>query len=293
MANRNQDEIRAYQFKEELSLQLEIVDLADLYANKYDMITKPHRTGFYHVIWFQKGPVKHVVDFKNIEVSPNSLLFLNKDTVQIYDGAGNNTGKAILFTEEFFCRTLEDARYLKTTILFHDLLSLANLSLDEHEVKITQYFSLIESELKDNAGGSQAQILQNLMHNLLLSAERLFKNQGFKELEKGPDLDYIISFKELVELSYKEQKRVSFYAKAVGVTEKRLNLATARILGRHPKHLIDDRVMLEAKRLLAHSTDSVKEIGFLLGFDEPTNFIKFFRKHNANTPVEFRALYMS
>jgi len=293
MANRNHEKIQAYQFKEGLSLQLEIVDLADLYTNNYDMITRPHRAGFYHVIWFENGPIRHVVDFKSIEVAPNSLLFLNQDTVQIYNSASNSAGKAILFTEEFFCRTLEDARYLKTTILFHDLLSLVNLSLDEHAVKITQYFSLLENELKGNAESYRAQILQNLMHNLLLSAERLFKNQGFKELEKGPDLDYIVLFKELLERNYKDKKRVSFYAQGIGVTEKRLNLATARILGRHPKHLIDDRVMLEAKRLLAHSTDSVKEIGFMLGFDEPTNFIKFFRKHSITTPADFRALYIS
>jgi len=46
--------------------------------------------------------------------------------------------------------------------------------------------------------------------------------------------------------------------------------------------------MLEAKRLLAHTNESVKEIGYNLGFDEPTNFIKYFRKHSNSTPIEFR-----
>lgn len=52
--------------------------------------------------------------------------------------------------------------------------------------------------------------------------------------------------------------------------------------------MIDDRVMLEAKRLLAHTQDTIKEIGYTLGYDEPTNFIKYFKKHNGQTPVEFR-----
>jgi AraC-like DNA-binding protein len=51
-------------------------------------------------------------------------------------------------------------------------------------------------------------------------------------------------------------------------------------------------VVLEAKRLLAHTTSSIKEIGFELGFDEPTNFIKYFRKHVASTPIDFRSKFI-
>ena len=54
------------------------------------------------------------------------------------------------------------------------------------------------------------------------------------------------------------------------------------------KELIDERVVLEAKRMLVHTSNSIKEIGFDLGFDEPTNFIKYFRKHEEKTPIEFR-----
>jgi len=292
MKNRNLQEIQTYQFKEGLSLQIEIVNLSNLYQQHREMITKPHRTGFYHIIWFEKDSVKHVVDFKNIDMTSNSLLFLNKDTVHIYDINSDTVGRAILFTEEFFCRNVEDAKYLKTTILFHNLLSVVNLSLDESSIKITRYFELLDAEIKSASGNFHELILQNLLHNLLLSAEQILKNQGFKEPEKGADLDYMVAFKELLEQNYKKQKRVTYYAKSIGLTEKRLNLATARILGKQPKHLIDERVMLEAKRLLAHSTDSVKEIGFQLGFNEPTNFIKFFRKHNTATPAEFRELYL-
>ncbi|MDR3693201.1 helix-turn-helix domain-containing protein [Mucilaginibacter sp.] len=55
-----------------------------------------------------------------------------------------------------------------------------------------------------------------------------------------------------------------------------------------PREFIDDRVMLEAKRLLAHTTESIKAIGFDLGFDEPPNFFKYFRKHGHLPPAEFR-----
>lgn len=139
--------------------------------------------------------------------------------------------------------------------------------------------------IKDNL---QADILQNLLHNFLLQAEREKRKQNFTEIKKGADLDYVILFKDLLEINYKSKKQVSFYTKEILITEKRLNKATTKVLGKTPKELIDDRIMLEAKRILAHTSESVKEIGYDLGFVEPTNFIKYFKKHSKLTPTEFR-----
>ena len=81
-------------------------------------------------------------------------------------------------------------------------------------------------------------------------------------------------------------------AKKINVSEKRLNQATSKVLDKSPKELIDDRILLESKRLLVHGNKSIKEIGFELGFEEPTNFIKYFRKHIGKTPMEFREKYL-
>ncbi|MFT5253801.1 MAG: AraC family transcriptional activator of pobA, partial [Flavobacteriales bacterium] len=102
------------------------------------------------------------------------------------------------------------------------------------------------------------------------------------------ELDYVLLFKDILEKKYKSQKQVHYYAKEIIVSAKRLNLATSKVLGKSPKGIIDYRVMLEAKRLMAHTNESVKEIAFNLGFEEPTNFIKFFKKHALTTPIEFR-----
>lgn len=149
-------------------------------------------------------------------------------------------------------------------------------------------FQLMEIELENEKDISQPHILKNLLHNFLLLSERERRKQNFTEIKKSADLDYVMLFKDLLESNYHKLKQVSNYAKIISVTEKRLNQATSKILGKSPKQMIDERVMLEAKRLLAHTNESVKEIGFELGFDEPTNFIKYFRKHSNSTPVEFR-----
>jgi len=96
-------------------------------------------------------------------------------------------------------------------------------------------------------------------------------------------------FKKLLDDNFITQKRVSFYCQELNISPKRLNKTTSKIFGKTPKNIIDDRVLLESKRLLAHTGESIKEISFSLGFEELTNFIKYFKKHTNKTPVEFRA----
>ncbi len=146
----------------------------------------------------------------------------------------------------------------------------------------------MEKELVCSSESFKADILRNSLKNFLFYSERKKKSQGFQEFQKGLNLDYLLMFRDVLEENFNRNRQVAFYANQMFVTKKRLNQATSKILGKTPKQMIDERVVLEAKRLLAHTTESVKEIGFQLGFDEPTNFVKYFRKHCHFTPIEFR-----
>ena len=281
-------DIKKYSFKQGLPQEFELVGIGQLYNNHSDSLTTPHRAGFYHILWFQKGSPTHLVDFNPVEIKPNTILFLNKDTVQRFDKKGGFDGKAILFTDGFFCNTEADIKYLRSSILFNDLFSVSQIQMSKTASLFAHLFQLMEIELENEKDISQPHILKNLLHNFLLLSERERRKQNFTEIKKSADLDYVMLFKDLLESNYHKLKQVSNYAKIISVTEKRLNQATSKILGKSPKQMIDERVMLEAKRLLAHTNESVKEIGFELGFDEPTNFIKYFREHSNPTPVEFR-----
>lgn len=96
-------------------------------------------------------------------------------------------------------------------------------------------------------------------------------------------------FRAELESGYTETRSVSDYARRIGTSTKTLSRATAGLTGVSPKELIDRRVVLEARRLLAHSTESASTIGTMLGFSEPTNFTKFFARHTGVSPQEFRA----
>lgn len=286
-------EVSKYDFKPGLNHEFEILDVTFLYKHHKDLLTTPHRANFYHIIWFESGSGTHLIDFLPIKIKSNSLLFIGKNKVQRFDPNGNYKAKAILFTDQFFCKSDSDVKFLRNTVLFNDLFENNQIQLTKNETQFNGIIEMMQSELERDKDAFQPDLLRNLLHNFLLLAERSKRSSEFTEIKKGADLDYTLLFKDLLEVHFRSRKQVSFYASELSVTEKRLNKATSKVLGSTPKQMIDDRVLLEAKRLLSHTDNPIKFIGFELGFEEPTNFIKYFRKHSNSTPIEFREQFIS
>jgi AraC family transcriptional activator of pobA len=283
-------QIKSILFKEGLPLEIEIIPIAATLLKHRENIAFPHRDNYYNIFYYQRGTACHIVDFKPIKVKANSLLFVNKNRVQMLDPKGGYDGKFLLFTEAFFDKYPDDIKYLRNNILFNDLLEEPVVHVRKGS-PIISTFNDIEAELSKPNDLIQYDLLHNLLHNLLLFSERERRESGFNEIRKGEELDYTILFKNLLEENFKEIKSVAWFAKNMSVSEKKLNKSTSLVLGKSPKEIIDERVILEAKRLLAHTANSIKEVGFDLGFEEPTNFIKYFRKHVGKTPIEFRAQF--
>ncbi|MCK9207902.1 MAG: AraC family transcriptional regulator [Salinivirgaceae bacterium] len=285
-------EIKKYKFKHGLPVEFEIINIADLIREHKTLLTSPHRADFYHIIWIQKGSPTHFVDFNPITIHPNSILFVPKDCVNSFDTSTDYDGKVILFTSNFFCKNYNDIQFLQSTILYNNLYGITQIQTSDSPNDLKILIETIETELLKTNDYAQHDILRNYLHNFLLSAERVKLKQGFNEIKASADLDYLLLFKDLLERNYKTDKSVNKYASDLSISEKRLNKATSNILDKTPKELIDERVLLEAKRLLAYSNTTIKEIAFGLGFEESTNFIKYFKKHIEQTPSEFREKHL-
>jgi AraC-like DNA-binding protein len=92
-----------------------------------------------------------------------------------------------------------------------------------------------------------------------------------------------------VDAHYATSRDVPWYARRLGYPPRTLSRATHETVGRSAKQFIDDRVVLEAKRLLAHTDITVTESARRTGFDDPANFPKFFRAHVGLAPGAFAA----
>lgn len=284
-------EIRKYSFKDGLKLEFEILDLPEILNSKKEMMTVPHRAQFYHVLWIEKGEGIHFVDFKPISIEDNSIIFIPHNCVNRFDINGNYQGKIILFTDSFFCKNKQDMQFLHSSMLFSDLYDIAMIKVNPQMSDLRVCLNTMETEYLRNPDAEQYHILHNLLHVFLLQAEREMHKQGFEELKSSANLDYLILFKDMLEENFCKEKSVKKYASELSISEKQLHKATTTLLDKTPKQIIDVRILLEAKRLLVHSNQSIKEVAYELGYEEPTNFIKYFRKHTNFTPSEFREQY--
>lgn len=283
--------IQKYQFKEDLNLEFEILDLSEILKLKKNMMIVPHRAQFYHIMWIEKGKGIHHVDFNPIELEDNCIIFVAHNSVGVFDEQGVYEGKVIIFTDNFFSKNKQDLQFLHSCILYSNLYNTTKLKLNSKVSQLKVFLNAIQTEYLRKPDHAQFQILHNMLHIFLLQAEREMKKQGFEELKPSPNLDLLVSFKALLEEGFQKEKSVKHYASKLHISEKQLHKSTTSLLEKTPKQIIDERVLLEAKRLLAHSSQSIKEIAYELGYEEPTNFIKYFRKHTQSTPTEFREQY--
>jgi AraC family transcriptional regulator, transcriptional activator of pobA len=95
--------------------------------------------------------------------------------------------------------------------------------------------------------------------------------------------------RELVEKNYRKQRLLDFYAAKLAMTPDRLNNHVKRAMGVTAGHLIRQRVLTEAKRLLVFSNQPIHEIAYHLAFADPSHFVRSFRKYTGTTPQAFRA----
>ena len=247
----------------------------------------PHRTDFYMIYLFTDGTGSHMVDFNLYNVKSRSLLFISQGQIHSFDPKESYDGRALIFTESFFCRSQRDRDYFRNSMLFNNYRQPYFVAGDVYD-ELLGIFLEIYKELKKETDPLQGEILHNLLYRIFLLSQRQFGND-IESADTASGAQKLVSeFKNLVEQYYQTHKWVKFYAQRLAVSQKTLQAATAQVLGKSPKEWISQRILLEAKRILAYETLSVKELSAMMHFDDATNFIKFFKKNEGITPSDFR-----
>jgi AraC-like DNA-binding protein len=151
--------------------------------------------------------------------------------------------------------------------------------------------SQISNELnKENTFGHR-ELLRHFLKSFLIQIERQKReNQDASLVITNEKHILFLRFSELIELNYKKGFSVSEYAALLNISSKTLTELTNKIVFKTPSILIHERVILEAQRLLTHSSLNVNQIGYQLGFDDPSYFVKYFKKYTKKTPSDFRKL---
>jgi len=123
---------------------------------------------------------------------------------------------------------------------------------------------------------------------LLIEIQRLFMACSSKrDAMRGSAL--VSLFKKMVSKNFLTQRSAAYYAHKLGISEAYLHELTRENTGMTPGQIIRKEIAMEAKRMLAHTTDTISEIGYKLGFEDPSYFGRFFKRETGLSPKSFRS----
>jgi AraC-like DNA-binding protein len=245
---------------------------------------------FYQIIWFTKGHGKHFVDFNDFKVSANTIFFISKNQIHHFDNNRKYEGVIIHFNETFLIDNENDIDIFLKHNIFNDFESEPFFKISNNNItNLGSLISQLQKEIGTPDNFAHKDYLKHLLKLFLISIQRLGKRNNWKTLSvKNQSHVTFLKFRQLLETNFKRVHTVSEYANFLNISSKTLTNHTKEIAHKTPLEIINERITLEAKRLLAHSSLNINEIGFQLGYEDPSYFVKFFKKQTKRPPGDFR-----
>jgi len=240
----------------------------------------PHKHNFYHLVFITKGSGWHEIDFKRHPVKSGAMFFMMPAQVHSWSMSKDTCGVVLEFEDLSMFSGDEAfvlAEALRPAVNFIGFTGAKKNTIHElYQNMLEEY----EAEEKD------FEILLRLnLAKLLIIFSRYINNVSVKVSRISKFRD---EFNALIEKNYKTHHNVEFYAKTMGVATKSLTAKVNRNIGKNVREIIQDRCILESKRLLAYSDLSVSEIALELGFEDPNYFTRFFKLKTKTNPGKFR-----
>ena len=229
------------------------------------------------------------VDFQEFQIETDSLLFLNPKVI-IKPNETEFGGELLLhFNRDFYCIEIHDQEVACDGILYNNVFEIPFIQLNEDQsTDIQNIIREIQSEMKDEDSNTE-EMLRILLKLIILKSTRIWKQQHLlAENDQQSDVQFLRKFSKLVEQHYKTHHTVADYAEMLFLTPKNLSKKIGLLSKDTPNDIIKNRIILESKRLLAHTGMTVKEIAFSLNYEDDAYFVRFFTKNTGISPLSFR-----
>lgn len=264
-----------------------LVDAAPVSRLKGFVLTpESHTLSFYDILLITRGRGNFWLDDTCYAVKPGRVIFTSPGQVRRLL-ARQVEGLVLFFTGAFLERFLSDPLFLYRLPFFHrDRVPELALAPPERKL-LARRLREMEAEI-GNLRGDSSSLLGARLYEVLMLLARWFE-RAYPGAAAVPAEGLGLRFRRLVERHHRRTHRVAGYAKLLSVSAGHLNAMVRRQLGRPPLELIQDRLALEARRLLLHTDETAARVGYALGFDDPSYFARFFRRRTGRTPTAFRA----
>jgi AraC family transcriptional regulator, transcriptional activator of pobA len=190
------------------------------------------------------------------------------------------------FNREFYCIIDHDVEVSCVGFVFglHNHFIALN---KEEQQKFDLLLSMFIGEM-NTADQIQHEMLLVLLKRLIVNVTRLARKENFTEQVTEDKYNLMRKFNLLVEAHFRSEHAVSYYAERLNKSPKTLSNLFALYNNMSPSQIIQERILIEARRLLSYTDKSAKEITYELGFEDAAYFSAYFKKHTNQSPLEFR-----
>lgn len=254
-------------------------------------IEELHTAQFFILIYITKGQGYHTIDFTDYKYKAGTILTIRKQQIQKFFKNTTAEGYLLLFKDEFLVSYLEKVESQKTIQLFNELLGNPKIELSTKDNKeIRPIIDRLGEEYFTKMDDYSLGIIRSELHILITKLYRI-KSMSNQVVTDKKYLTEFIALQELVEHKVKDTTRVSDYAKMMGVSTKTLNNICKSIVHTTAKEFIDDICTKQIKRLLINTTLSITEIAYESGFEESSNFYKYFKRQIGMSPDQYRSSF--
>jgi len=244
-------------------------------------------SGLYKIIWSRDQSVEIIVDGYSLILEKNQVVFCT--SLNILEIEADPKGLiAFVFNREFYCIQTHDEEVSCNGFLFFGSSFPQVITLSEKEIKrftMMVYFFEEEFAIKDHI---QGEMLRTLLKRLLIISSRLVKNNLPDSGMPKAQMDIVRKFNLLLEMHFREKHKVSDYAAMLHKSPKTISNLFRKYSDKTPLSIINERIVLEAKRLLLYSNKTTEEIAYELGYSEAAHFSKFFKKNEGLNPTSFK-----
>jgi len=232
-----------------------------------DMVQELHRHSFFYVLVLEKGAGEHSIDFTSYPVTNYTVFFMRPGQVHQLMLKKESTGYLMEFSPDFY----SPSRVAANAAGSGKLMPILNTIFQEYSDKQERYLDVIKSSL-------------DIFFIELLRALPQHPSKGVSEYTQQR-LEELLA---QIEHHNPANKQVSYYAEKLHLTTYQLNAITKASLGKTCSEVINDHVILEAKRHLLATSSQINQIAWQLGYEDVSYFIRFFKKHTGYSPEAFR-----
>ena len=270
-----------------LSVLFEILSIESMVNNNSSLNDTPCRKKNFELIWIKEGKGKIGIDFEKHDITNNMLYCLSPGQLAHYVIEPESKGYIISFRSDFLQLTESCKDGFERFEQSNNFLNISAIKIGEDVGG--EMDEIARQMVKEYAAGShlRLQILKALLNIFILYMPSA-SAKPTQDACQNRDKELVRKFMQLLKTNYKTLKRVGDYADELIVTPSYLNTIIKKVSGYTASQLIQQCIVMEAKRIALHTGDSMKEIAYSLGFDNLAHFSKFFKNSSGMSFTEFK-----